>query len=328
MPLPTWRSWVGVAREATRGTPVLPTDFVPVTSQQGQDTVMLLQDQGMRGSAVSDYGLVAGPAMSTYDLSGDVFPDVFPYFLGAVLGDVTVTGAAAPFLHAFSLLNGGPDGQPPSLTVTDYDGATAKQHAGLQASEVNLKFTAEGLLSYDAKLTGFASAALASAPAPSYSTAAPRPVWQGVASVAGGPVLTLIDGNVSTKRAVNVIQNIDGTQKPYKIWSGRCTVDGKLTFIAEAVAGGLDPQLAHYLANDQPAVTLDFSAGAGAGLTQVKAQLSRCGYTLGTTTRGKDYVEVGVNVVGIANTVDAGASGGYSPVKYLVQNGRPAGTYA
>ena len=44
--------------------------------------------------------------------------------------------------------------------------------------------------------------------------------------------------------------------------------------------------------------------------------------------RGEDFVQVSVDFNAQANTTDDGASGGFSPIKWVLQNAKASGTYA
>ena len=46
------------------------------------------------------------------------------------------------------------------------------------------------------------------------------PAWRGVATLGGTSDLTVISGSMDIKRAVDIIQTVDGNQLPYSLWSG------------------------------------------------------------------------------------------------------------
>jgi hypothetical protein len=57
------RSYLGIAKEATKGTAVAATDFIPVAqdSVKPVDIIDPLYDQGLRGSNVHELQLYSGP---------------------------------------------------------------------------------------------------------------------------------------------------------------------------------------------------------------------------------------------------------------------------
>lgn len=320
MPVPTYLGFLGIAKEATKGTPVAATDYIPVKSMEPHDIVMMLEDGNMRGAQVDLYDEISGPTYSEYGFGGDVFPDTIGYVVAGLLGDVTTTGASAPFSHAIGTKNTG-DGQPTSYTLSDYNATTTRQFPGCQFTEATFKFSGDGLLTYEAKALGFASATTTK-PTQSFSAITPIPGWKGAVTIAGGGVTYLVEGELNIKRSVTAVHTVDGTANPYKIWVGPASVSGKLTFLAED-----ESELTRYLTNTKPALSLDFSQGAAAALTQVKFVLSKCAYTDAQLNRGKDYIGYDVNITGLGNTTDVGATGGYGAVKATIQNAKASGTY-
>jgi hypothetical protein len=146
--------------------------------------------------------------------------------------------------------------------------------------------------------------------------------WQGVAQIAGVTQTGLLDGEVTIKRSVTVLDSVDGTQAPAALWSGPVQVDGKATLIMED-----DTALTQYLTTVKPSIDFNFTAGAGAAAVQLKLHMTKCSISAADITRGKDYIEVPITWTALANTTDIGASGGYSPIKVTIQNAIASGTY-
>jgi hypothetical protein len=44
--------------------------------------------------------------------------------------------------------------------------------------------------------------------------------------------------------------------------------------------------------------------------------------------RGDDFVTVAIDLNGQGNTTDAGSTGGFSAIKWVLQNAKASGTYA
>jgi hypothetical protein len=215
----------------------------------------------------------------------------------------------------------GADAQPTSFTLTDYYAANVRSYAGCQISEFGLSFSAEGLLEYDAKATGFHSTTV-STPSPSFSTVLPTPVWQATVTIAGSSVANAVEGSLTMTRPVTPIYGLSNTQDPYQIFVGALEVKGSFKFVMEN-----DAELTRFLTNTQPSIALDWSNGSGSTATQIAVTLTKGAYTAATIERGKDYVEVNVTVEGIANTTDAGSTGGYAPIKWTLKNALTSGTY-
>ena len=321
------RSYLGIAKEVTKGTPVAASDFIPVAKDalKPQDIIDPLYDTGLRGSNVVNYNYIQGRTRSTVDFGGAVFADTIGYALAGIMGSVATAGASAPYTHTISLLNSttsGADAQPISYTLTDFYAVNVRQYPGCQFSDFSLRFNADGMLEYDTKTTGWQSATT-SDPVPSFSTLLPTAVWRGTVSIGGSAVSTAMTGNIDLTRAVTPIYGISNTQNPYNIFLGPLEVTGKITFIMEN-----DTELTRFLNNTQPAIVLDWNYGTGANEVQVQATITKGAYTAAVIERGEDFVQVSIDLNAQANTTDDGASGGFAPIKWVLKNAKASGTYA
>jgi len=321
------RSYIGIAKEVTKGTVVAPTDFIPVAkdSLKPVDIVDPLYDTGLRGSNVVNYAYIQGRTRSTFDFGGAVFADTIGYGLAGLLGSVATTGASAPYTHTISLLNSltsDVDVQPISYTLTDFYAVDVRSYPGCQFSDFSLKFNADGMLEYDTKTTGWASSTVAD-PTPTFSTVLPTPVWRGTVSIGGSAVATAMEGSIEMTRGVTPIYGISNTQNPYQVFLGALEVTGNIKFVMEN-----DSQLINFLNNTQPAIVLNWQYGSGATLVQIQATISKGAYTAAVIERGDDFVSVTIELNGQANTTDAGSTGGFAPIKWVLKNAKPSGTYA
>jgi hypothetical protein len=321
------RSYLGIAKEATKGTVVAPTDFIPVAKDNLKpvDVVDPLYDTGLRGSNVVNYNYIQGRSRSTFDFGGAVFADTIGYSIAGLLGSVATTGASAPYTHTISLensLTSDVDVQPISYTLTDFYAVDVRSYPGCQFSDFSLKFNADGMLEYDAKTTGWASTTV-SDPTPTFSTVLPTPVWRGTVSIGGASVATAMEGNIDMTRAATPIYGISNTQNPYQVFLGPLEVTGSIKFVMEN-----DSQLLNFLNNSQPAIVLDWAYGSGATQVQISATITKGAYTAGVIERGDDFVSVTIELNGQGNTTDAGSTGGFAPIKWVLKNAKASGTYA
>jgi hypothetical protein len=321
------RSYLGIAKEATKGTIVAPTDFIPVAKDNLKpvDLVDPLYDTGLRGSNVVNYNYIPGRTRSTFDFGGAVFADTIGYSIAGLLGSVATTGASAPYTHTISLensLTSDVDVQPISYTLTDFYAVEVRSYPGCQFSDFSLKFNADGMLEYDAKTTGWASSTVAD-PTPTFSTVLPTPVWRGTVSIGGASVATAMEGNIDMTRAATPIYGISNTQNPYQIFLGPLEVTGSIKFVMDN-----DTELTRFLTNSQPAIVLNWAYGAGAAAVQIQATITKGAYTAAVIERGDDFVSVTIELNGQGNTTDAGSTGGFAPIKWVLQNAKASGTYA
>ena len=321
------RSYIGIAKEATKGTVVAPTDFIPVAkdSLKPVDIVDPLYDTGLRGSNVLNYNYIQGRTRSTFDFGGAVFADTIGYGIAGVLGSVATTGSTAPYTHTISLKNSlasEADVQPISYTLTDFYAVDVRSYPGCQFSDFSLKFNADGMLEYDVKSTGWASSTVAD-PSPTFSTILPTPVWRGTVSIGGASVATAMEGSIAMTRGITPIYGISNTQNPYQVFLGALEVTGNIKFVMEN-----DSQLLNFLNNSQPAIVLDWAYGAGATAVQISATITKGAYTAAVIERGDDFVSVAIELNGQGNVTDAGSTGGFAPIKWVLKNAKASGTYA
>jgi hypothetical protein len=321
------RSYVGIAKEATKGTAVAPTDFIPVAkdSLKPADIVDPLYDTGLRGSNVMNYAYITGRTRSTFDFGGAVFADTIGYPIAGLMGSVATTGASAPYTHTISLKNSltsSTETQPISYTLTDFYAVAVRQFPGCQFSDFSLKFNADGMLEMDTKSTGWASSTTTD-PTPTFSTVLPTPVWRGTVTIGGNTITTAMEGNIDMKRAVTPIYGISNTQNPYQVFLGALEVTGTIKFVMDA-----DTQLTNFLNNTQPAIVLNWAYGSSTTAVQIQATISKGAYTTAVIDRGDDFVTVTIELNGQGNTTDAGSTGGYAPIKWVLQNAKASGTYA
>jgi hypothetical protein len=237
---------------------------------------------------------------------------------------VTVKPITAPYTDVFSTYNTG-TGQPGSLTITDWQGPTAttqaRAYAGCCLSALNIKGTPESsTIMYDAQGMGWPSAPAVSAPTSNPSAKLPQPSWETTiglnGTVGGAQIKTISDFEIDLARALKIYYTAQGSQNPYFIQRGRLTVTGKLNFV---VAN--ETPLTYLLQNTQPQLQLVISNGlATTNLLSMQVDMQQAAFTTSKISRANAAVEYAVEFAGIANTTNAGWSGGFSPIAITMQN--------
>jgi len=94
---PNVLTWLGVARELTAGTPVLPVITHPLdqNSFEPEDTPKFLDDKAIRGSMTDLFYKTLGVESGTFSFGGPNFLDSHGYFFDNVFGDLSSTGTGA-----------------------------------------------------------------------------------------------------------------------------------------------------------------------------------------------------------------------------------------
>jgi hypothetical protein len=110
-------SWLGIARELTGGTPVLPVYTQPLDqgSFEPEDTPKFLQDKAIRGSMTDLFYETLGVESASFSFGGPNFLDTHGYFFDNVFGDLSTTAGLITTTLATITTTGGSIG---SLTIT------------------------------------------------------------------------------------------------------------------------------------------------------------------------------------------------------------------
>ncbi len=332
---PSAKAFVGWAKEATQGTPVTPITWTyplsaPLTVK---DNPVYLVDPGMRNSMVDEYGVVQGVNSVSFSMQGWAYMDGLGFLINNILGDITTTGASAPFSHAIAALNSG-TGQPGSLTLVDWQGmpatSSARQFPGACLSQLVLKGNAESsVIEFTATGLAWPSSDLGSAPTAAPTAAPGLAAWRTVLGLAGPAsggtqVKTAREWSITIDRKLRAEWTLQNSQNPFIVQRGAVRAAGTLLVPVPADESVLN----YYLNNTQPQVQLIVDNGltlsAKLALT-IDAQVAA--FNSGEIVRNEEAAGYNMAFKCVANTTNAGASGGYSPLKVTLQNAIASGTY-
>lgn len=324
---PSAKSFIGLTKEVTQGTAVPPlTITVPVNKFKVSDKFEALEDKAQRGDMAELGGYAQGAGMVEWEIEeSPAFYDTLPHFLANILGERATTGAG-PFTHVMDLLNSG-TGQPGTFTIFDWQGTPTnqgRQYPGIVVTELTLKGNPESeFVTWSAKGIGWLSAITAAAPAAAASTDAPMAAWR--ANILFNDVAdkTFGEWSVTITRSAEAEHTSQNSQQPFLIFRGALGVAGTLRQIKPAD----ESRYALFLANTQPELEINADNG---GLTTAQRTITLHMQVIAFadgTELNRDEVAIGYTMPfkAIANTTDAGASGGRSPIKVTVLN-NTAGT--
>jgi hypothetical protein len=259
---------------------------------------------------------------------------------------MTVNNTTAPYVHAFSLLNGltgapyaGQAAQPKTLCITDRTGipatGLADQYAYSCLSELTITGNAEKLLVWSGKAVCY-SRQIPGTPVgtPNVSSVQTYPSWRSTTGI-GGPVSTnqvknVAEWAVTITRAVKAINTNAGAQTPFVIGRGKAGVTGKNTFSPSIddtaltnLLGNVQPQIQYIAGNGLTGTNLiqvQIDVGVGAYLTSdINDSSELFGYD--TTFKAP---HTAASFTGPQGGVLYGASGGKSCIKIAVTNAVPS----
>lgn len=317
---PGARSAFGIGKETTAGTAVAAAYYPPFSKFDPTDKPDFLVDDGYRGSMAAEFGGVMGPESCELDFSGPGFMDSLGPLLHNILGDYAVdTAVSGVYPHTFGLLNSG-SGQPPTHTFVDSQQLTAtvgaRAYPGACLSELTLSGNSEGLFQITGKATSFPSAAASASMTNTPTAEQVIPAWRSTVSIAGSSAPNVSEWSVTIARELAPMWTANGTQAPYVIGRGPVKVSGKLTFIA------LDesPLITGLLTNQQPALVITVNnGGSTSALRELAVTCTKAAYTDAGQKRDT-LLGWDVSFSGLANSTDATASGGLSPIKAVLKN--------
>ncbi len=218
---------MGLAMETVFGTKVAAMFWFPVNSVKPQDDVKKINDEGRRASLSKVFQVYDGVTSSSVDISMDAYADALGYFLKAMLGQDTPSGAG-PYIHTFKIVNA----MAPSTTLSYFNSVTEHGYGGSLLSDLSFKFDTEGLLTLDAKYIGQKSTTVTTT-TPVYSSVAPFLGYQATLTVGGAGNTNVVGGEINFKRDCKLLYGANGTQLPSKGSAGRIEISGKLTFDLE-----------------------------------------------------------------------------------------------
>lgn len=289
-------TWAGLAKETSWGTTVDPTYFVPYSDAKMEDKVEYIADNGIRGALAETYNEIPGFTQGTAELGGDAYPDSFGLAALAILGVDTVNGSASPYTHTFSLAR---TAQPPSFTLSKFDGTNVRQWGGQVAEELDIKWAEKAAIEYTLKMQGKSSKVrTGTALTPTPTSSIPFSPWIFTAKLNGTQSMNLIGFDLTLKRKTYMQHAISNTQDPTNVVALGLGITGKATFDKED-----DTELNMFLNNTQPSLVIKGTQpGSGSSIT---FQLSKVAFT-SAPVDAKDVVQIDVAFTAIDNTSDAG----------------------
>ncbi len=215
--------------------------------------------------------------------------------------------------HQFSLLNNvGQGNQPPSATITDWDGDQWRQLAAAQLDKLTIKGNATGLVDYTCDW--FANPSITpAAPTTTATVTQAVPGWTFAIALAGVQVGYVLDWEIEMSRGVKPIPALQGTQEYFLYFANALTATAKVTVVEQSGA----PQLVQFQNGDQFSVDItmfDLTNGFAMNLHSSNAM-----WKTGELTRGKEEVTAQLECQMLPTTNDA-LAGGVSPIIATVAN--------
>lgn len=288
--------YFGIAKEATYGTSVAPSIFIPFDSIKVEDDMKKSVDEGRRGVLSKEFAVYQTTRLSKIDLETLAYPDTIGHFLLGILGKDTVTGAANPYTHKFQIL----DGAAPSYTLADYNvvaGTNERRYPGGVIDEVGFKFDDDGNMKVSAKFQSKVSTLVAKS-TPTQNVLTPFQGWMASLSLNGVANADLLGGDITIKRQNELLFAGNATQDPTRAINGRIEISGKLTFDVMD-----ESEYLLFLNGTQQSIQVQFVVNVNQSLTFLftKTDISKA-----VVDRSGEYIRVDLDFKALYNTTDAG----------------------
>jgi hypothetical protein len=235
---------------------------------------------------------------------------------------ITPYSAVTNYSHFFALLNSGTgmggygQAQPPTYSFTDATGVPAVTGARVYAntclSELTLDFTPTGLLMYDAKGTGWASAISGTTPTASLSGVIPQAAWQTTLGIGAGSANTYDNmmAKLTITRKIEPFYTNSGQQDPYSI------VRGELTAALAMDFGPISNEVQYllYLNNTQGQMWINSTNGmSGSSAASITINAQQAAFTTGTYNDSKVAFSLTMGAELVSNPTNVGPSGSFGP---------------
>ena len=296
--------FAGFAPEATQGTYVAPTLFVPGTAFKPEDVTTYDDDTSMEANAAKLQGSIQGVKESTYSLDANLYFEAMGQMLAAAGYADTVTGAG-PYTHTFKMSAA----QPASRSITDYNVYDTRGFVGQMLDQMDLTIDAKALIKFVAAFKGWPSATQTK-PTPAYPATPAGHGWEVAYTVGGVAIPRIVSLGVTLKQNVDVIHTSNSTQSPYNVFMGEREASGKATgvFIDNT-------ELNHFLTNDQPALVATITSPTGSPAPVLQITATKTIWNKATVDRSGKYNTGNYDIEFAYNSTDGG------PCAFVLTNG-------
>jgi hypothetical protein len=251
------------------------------------------------------------------DWKTNLFADAWPYLFLGILGTDVVTGTVAPYTHTHTLINNTTGSQPPSLTISYFDGGHGWYAPWTQITKLDIAMAIDAAVEATvASITlPFTTQSLSGN---TYNAEHMVPSWDTAVTLGTLTSSAVESLDISIERLNSQPIHVAGQQNAHANYAGPIRVTGKLAFVFDNND------------NVSPSIVTD-------GLTRLPQRLyvvftdPVSSHTVAlqmTTTQvedpklevGKSYLGVSCNFRAVGNATDA--STGTSPLKVVIQNGQ------
>ncbi len=311
MPTDPLLQYIGLMKETVLGTYAAPSGagslFLPYDgAPKPHDVIEYITDDAVDANVSRLRAVYQGNKDAEFSWDGKLYPEaVGPFLVALGLAD-TVTGAG-PYTHTHKVPAAGT--QPPSYSITDYDGVNPRGWPGAMLDQLQIKVPATGPVTYTVDWKGWPSATQ-SAPTVAEPTSSAFLTWQNQLTIGGVASTRLISGDITFKRNAETIHTAQNSQAPKTTWASAFEVDASAKLLYEDTS-----DLTRYLTNTQPTVVWTMTQPGGGSSPVLTITFTKAAWTDGAVDKSGKYTMLDVKWSGVYNATDGG------PVSATLLNG-------
>jgi hypothetical protein len=365
-PILSRASLIGLAKEATQGTYVAPTVYVPAMTPKPEDVVGYEDDTSIQASAAKLQGVYQTTKDTTYGLDFNAYFEVIGNFFvalgmldtvsvgrsvsdavtnatttvtsataafvandagatvsgtnipaGATIvsvtnsttivisaaatgsgagGSLVIAGGAGSYNHKFRLTAA----QPPSYSITDYDGYETLGYPGMMEDQLDLTIDAKTMVKAATQWKGW-PAASQSQPTPSWPALPPGLGWEASYTIGGVAVTRIVSMGLTAKRSAEPIHTSQGLQTPFNVFAAELEASMKIKGLRLD-----DTERNHVLNNDQPTFVASITSPSGSPAPVLTITATKSAWKKAPTDRSGKYMQGDYTVDLVTNTTDSG----------------------
>ena len=268
--------------------------------------------------ALAEVVTISGTTATTISFANN--PLRFPHNSGA-----TVKTVAGPYTHVFNALNSG-TGQPPTHTLTDYQGITsgtgARSYVSSCVATLDITGNAEQLLSWKVSGSSWISQISSTKPTAQSNYVVPIPNWRGSVAIGGGTIYNIGEWSISLKRPLKIYWTAQNSQNPFFIARGPLDCVGSLNYTVATD----ESALLSMLNNTQPSVNITMNNGSSptsATYLSFTFNSAQSAYVKAKPMRNSELIGFQTEFQTVANAINTGGSGGLGPATVTIVNNTP-----
>jgi len=216
-----------------------------------------------------------------------------------------VIGTTGQTRHNFRLSNS----QPPSYSLTDYDGYETLGYPGCRLDQLDITIDAKAAIKCQSQWKGW-PAASQSQPTPTWPALPPGLGWEVAHTIGGTSVARILQTGITVKSNTEPIHVAQNSQSPLTVFAGESEASLKVKGIRID-----DTERNHVLNNDQPAYVTTVTSPSGSPAPVLTITASVTAWKKAPTDRSGKYMTADYDLDAVANTTDGG------PFQVLLVNG-------